>query len=585
MILIFGGTTEGRLAADVCEEAGKAYYYSTKGDRQKVELHNGIRLSGAMDADEMRRFCLEKRVELIIDAAHPFAENLHAAIGKAGIPVVRLQRDFGERIDGVEYCADFNDAIARMEKQGVERLLALSGVNTIERLRPFWQRHHTVFRILKRPESIEALGRSGLSEENVVYYNSEASLPRKEDERRLMLSVDCDAVITKETGAAGGFNEKVAAARELGLRVFAVCHPQLPEDWTYVSGRYSLRRAIENVAPGFFPLRTGLTTGACATAATKAALLSLLYDDCGEEVSFALPDKEILTIPVVHLAKGKAMVTKDHSDDPDVTRGCRIISEVALHEKAAGKDAPQKIRFLQGNGVGRVTLPGLGIPVGEPAVNPVPRRMIADEAALLTDKDVDVRISVENGAEIAKKTFNPRVGVVDGISILGTSGIVHPLSNEAFISSIRREVDVAWAIGRREIAFVAGMRSERALRAERDIRCVHYGNFVGAALKAAYDAGFRSVVLAIMIGKAVKLAEGHLDTHSHKVAMNKRFLSDLASGLGIDPRPISGITMARQLWDIMPPRFFDEIRRLCLLHCREAFPEGGITIRLVSDKL
>lgn len=583
MILIFGGTTEGRLAADVCEEAGKPFYYSTKSDRQNVELHHGIRISGAMDEDEMRRFCRENHISLVIDAAHPFAENLHAAIGKAGVRVVRLQRDFGGKIDGVTYCSDFNDAVSKMERQGVENLLALSGVNTIEKLRPFWQRHHATFRILRREESIEAARRSGLSEKNVVYYNSETSLPLKEDERRLMLTVGCDAVITKETGAAGGFSEKVAAALELGLSVFVVSHPALPAEWTYVTGRYSLRRAIERIVPGFFPLKTGLTTGACATAATKAALLSLIYDDYDEEVSFSLPDKEILTIPVAHLAKGKAMVTKDFSDDPDVTRGCRIISEVSLHPKPQGADKRQ-IRFLQGKGVGRVTLPGLGIPVGEPAVNPVPRRMIADEAALLTADDIEVRISVENGEEIAKKTFNPRVGVVGGISILGTSGIVHPLSNEAFISSIRREIDVAWAIGCREIAFVAGMRSERALKAERDIRCIHYGNFVGAALEAAYGAGFRSVVLAIMIGKAVKLAEGHLDTHSHKVVMNKRFLSDVASALGIDPEPIAGITMARELWDIMPQPFFEEIRRLCMQHLREVYPDGELNIRLICDK-
>lgn len=584
MILIFGGTTEGRLAADVCEQAGKPFYYSTKSGRQSVELRHGIRLTGGMDGEQMRRFCEEKQVELIVDAAHPFAENLHEAISGVGVPVVRLQRDFGEKTAGATYCADFKDAIAKMESRGIEKLLALSGVNTIEKLRPFWEKHDTIFRILHRQESIEALRRSGFSEENVVYYNSDATLPRMEDERRLMLSVGCDAIITKETGAAGGFCEKVAAAQELGLQVFVVSHPQLPAEWTYVTGRYSLRRAIEHIVPHFFPLKTGLTTGACATAATKAALLSLLYGECDEEVSFSLPDKEILTIPVVHLAKGKAMVTKDYSDDPDVTRGCRIISEVSLHEKAQVSDTPQTIRFLQGKGVGRVTLPGLGIPVGEPAVNPVPRRMIADEAALLTDKDVDVRISVEDGEEIAKKTFNPRVGVVEGISILGTSGIVHPLSNEAFISSIRREVDVAWAIGCREVAFVAGMRSERALRAERDIRCIHYGNFVGAALKAAYGVGFRSVVLAIMIGKAVKLAEGHLDTHSHKVVMNKRFLSDVASQLGIDPQPIAAITMARELWDIMPESFFEEIRRLCMQSLRTVFPDGSLDIRLICDK-
>ena len=296
----------------------------------------------------------------------------------------------------------------------------------------------------------------------------------------------------------------------------------------------------------------------------------------------------MLSIPIEHIKKGIAVATKDMNDDPDVTKGCRIISEVSIRQAADsdgedGKKKTQNIRFLQGKGVGTVTLPGLGIPVGEPAVNPTPRRMICDEIRLITDASIDVRISVENGEELAKKTFNPRVGVMNGISILGTSGIVHPLSNEAFISSIRREMQVAWAVGCREIGLVAGMKSERALMEERDIRCIHYGNFIGEALKAAHEIGFRKAVLAIMIGKAVKLAEGRLDTHSHKFVMNKDFLKLTAASLGIPPSPIDDITMARELWDIMPEAFFNKITSLCKEHCLSVFPDGEIEIKLICD--
>ena len=292
---------------------------------------------------------------------------------------------------------------------------------------------------------------------------------------------------------------------------------------------------------------------------------------------------------VEHDAKGVASVTKDYSDDPDVTKGCRITASVVCHASSAEEtpvpDHKQQVRFLKGKGVGTVTLPGLGIPVGEPAVNPTPRKMISDEISRLTHADVDVTISVENGEDIATRTFNPRVGVLDGISILGTSGIVHPLSNDAFIRSIRRELEVAWAIGRREIGLVAGMKSERALKKEKDIRCVHYGNFIGEALKAAHETGFRHATLAIMIGKAVKLAAGNLDTHSHKVVMDKDFLVSTARSLNIDPSPIHDITMARELWDIMPESFFERIKSLCHENCMTVFPQGEIKIILICDTL
>lgn len=149
--------------------------------------------------------------------------------------------------------------------------------------------------------------------------------------------------------------------------------------------------------------------------------------------------------------------------------------------------------------------------------------------------------------------------------------------------SVRRELEVAWAIGKREIGLVAGMKSEKALMAESDIRCVHYGNFIGEALKAAHDIGFRRAVLAIMIGKAVKLADGHLDTHSHKVAMDKDFLRQVAKSLGIPTQPIDGITMARELWGVMPKEFFNKITSLCREHCLKVFPGGEIDVRLICD--
>lgn len=561
MILIFGGTTEGRIAVDVCEEAGKPFYYSTKGESQQVELCHGTRLSGAMTSEDIADFCAINNIECIIDAAHPFAENLHNTIAKStGIPVIRLQREFGDEIDGVVYCKDYGDAMEKMERAGVQNLLALSGANTIGRLKPFWSIKRTIFRILNREDSLEIARRNGFPTDNLLFYPD--SLPSVEDEKRMMLESKCDAIITKESGEAGGFNTKVEAALALGLKVFVIEHPQLPSDWIYVNGRHTLRRAIQELVPTFFQLRTGITTGACATAATKAALLSLLNDDFPEEVSFSLPDGEILTIPVECSIPGTATAVKDFSDDPDVLKGCRITSRVATNNSG-------EIRFLKGEGVGTVTLPGLGIPVGEPAVNPTPRKMIVNEIRSLSEDGYDITISVENGEELATRTFNYKVGVVNGISIIGTSGIVSPLSNEAFVESIGRELQVAKAIGCTSIGFASGKKGENALKEqEPSLRVIHYGNFVGEALKKAHSMGFKRVVLGIMIGKAVKLAEGHLNTHSHLVS------ADLSKW---------GVTMARELWDIMPPSFFAEIEEKCLNSCRTVFPDGELEVRLIRD--
>lgn len=628
MMLIFGGTTEGRLAVEVCEQAGKPYYYSTKSGMQQVTMLHGKRLVGAMDAGQMREFCQEHAVRQIVDAAHPFAENLHHTIATIGLPVIRLQRSFDEELEGIEYCDSFADAVTKLNADPPRLLLALSGANTISKLRAYWKQHPTVFRILDREESRDLAQREGLSADQLIYYKKDIcttkELPSIDEEKDMMQTVGCDAIITKESGESGGFSAKVQAAMQLGLRVIVVRHPQLPTEWVYVTGRHGLRRAIEHLLPDFFPLRTGFTTGACATAATKAALIKVLTGEDVEEVAFALPDGEVMSIPVEAVeminaddvvasvgCSAKATVIKDFSDDPDVTKGCRITAEVELTDT-------DEIEFLQGEGVGTVTLPGLGIPVGGPAINATPRQMMTNEIRQLTDRGVAVTISVEGGEELAKRTFNPKVGVVGGISIIGTSGIVSPLSNEAFIQSICRELEVAKAIGCKEIAIASGKKGEEYLihnsqsiihnsqciihnsqsiihnsqcTNELPFRCIHYGNFVGETLKAAHRLGFEKVTIGIMLGKAVKLAEGHLDTHSHKVVMNKSFLKAVAQSVCHESElesalaAIDHITLARQLWKLMPTAFFEEIRRLCLTHCRTVFPDGELEIHLICDEV
>ena len=576
MILVFGGTTEGRKATEVLEEAGKTFFYSTKTGEQELTLHHGVRIDGAMDGEAMMSFSREHAILLIVDAAHPFASRLHETIAEVAellqIPVIRYERIYPPRDPDITWIDDYTEIPTTMHT-----LLATTGVQSISRLT--WLESKgvkVIYRILNRESSIELAHQQGASDEQLCFYEDE-TMP------------DADAILLKESGISGGFVEKVAAARERGMQIIVLKRPQwsmvdgkwsmvngkwsmVNGKWSMVNGPHGLRRMVEQLLPDFFPMKTGLTTGACATAAVKAALLSLMGEEA-DEVRFALPDSETLSIPVEVERSGVASVVKDYSDDPDVTRGCRITAELRLTDST-------EIRFLQGKGVGIVTLPGLGLPVGEPAINPTPRCMIEQTIRELTNQGCDVSISVENGEEIAQKTFNARVGVMGGISIIGTSGIVSPLSNEAFIESIRREMEVTKAIGCTEIGFVSGKTSEDALMKERDIRCIHYGNFIGEALKIASSLEFQHVIVAIMIGKAVKLAEGHLDTHSHKVTMNREFLKQIA---GLDADKIDSITLARELWDIMPPAFFEKIQDLCYKHCRTVFPEGELTIKIIKN--
>jgi cobalt-precorrin-5B (C1)-methyltransferase len=283
----------------------------------------------------------------------------------------------------------------------------------------------------------------------------------------------------------------------------------------------------------------------------------------------------------------EATVVKDAGDDPDVTNGCEITARVQPGESG-------EVRFLQGEGVGRVTLPGLGIEVGEPAINPAPRRMIRENiaAAGLGSSGLDVTISVKDGAMLAAKTFNPKLGIEGGISIIGTTGIVSPFSDEAFAEAIEREIAVAWAVGCRELVINSGAKSEAAMRGRFPSlppqAFVHYGNAIGHTLRAAARAGFTRVTMGVMIGKAVKLAEGHLDTHSKNVTMNRDFLARLAVEAGCGPDAVGVIekmTLARELWTGLGPadreRFMTALVAACQSHCSPILP--GVSILLVEE--
>ena len=615
MILILGGTTEGRVAVRVADEAAATYYYSTKGTLQSIECAHGIRLTGAMNAEEMECFCRDHAIKLLIDAAHPFAQVLHQTIEKVSkclqIPVIRYERRYPPRDEDLIWCDSYADAIHQMENKGIQRLLALSGVNTLAPLRPYWRSHTTWFRILEREESLSLAEKQGFPQERLVFYRE------GEDELKLLEQLHPDAILTKESGFSGYFTDKVNAARQFGIPVFVVKRPALPETFYRVYGEDGLRKQIERLLPEFFPLKSGYTTGACATAAAKAALLTLLSRKEQTESQITLPSGEQITLPVAYTewagCSATCTVIKESGDDPDVTNHSRIRVTVQLSLDASGCAKPMaqeeycqetesddtgRVIFQAGEGVGTVTLPGLGLKVGGPAINATPRKMIRQELIPLLpspDSVAIVTVSVPGGEELAKRTFNPKLGIIGGISIIGTSGIVRPFSSDAFIASIRKEASVAKAIGCETLVINSGAKSERYLRSLYASlppqSFVHYGNFIGETLKIAADLGFKQVILGIMIGKAVKLAEGFLDTHSKKVVMNKGFLQDVAKEAKCEEATVDAInriTLARELWELLAEkeqnRFFPLLLQKCKSYCAPILPDGELTLLLISEE-
>lgn len=615
MILILGGTTEGRVAVRVADEAAATYYYSTKGTLQSIECAHGIRLTGAMNAEEMECFCRDHAIKLLIDAAHPFAQVLHQTIEKVSkclqIPVIRYERRYPPRDEDLIWCDSYADAIHQMENKGIQRLLALSGVNTLAPLRPYWRSHTTWFRILEREESLSLAEKQGFPQERLVFYRE------GEDELKLLEQLHPDAILTKESGFSGYFTDKVNAARQFGIPVFVVKRPALPETFYRVYGEDGLRKQIERLLPEFFPLKSGYTTGACATAAAKAALLALLSRKEQTESQITLPSGEQITLPVAYTewagCSATCTVIKESGDDPDVTNHSRIRVTVQLSLDASGCAKPMaqeeywqetesddtgRVIFQAGEGVGTVTLPGLGLKVGGPAINATPRKMIRQELIPLLpspDSVAIVTVSVPGGEELAKRTFNPKLGIIGGISIIGTSGIVRPFSSDAFIASIRKEASVAKAIGCETLVINSGAKSERYLRSLYASlppqSFVHYGNFIGETLKIAADLGFKQVILGIMIGKAVKLAEGFLDTHSKKVVMNKGFLQDVAKEAKCEEATVDAInriTLARELWELLAEkeqnRFFPLLLQKCKSYCAPILPDGELTLLLISEE-
>ncbi|WP_099827300.1 cobalt-precorrin-5B (C(1))-methyltransferase [Oceaniglobus indicus] len=278
-------------------------------------------------------------------------------------------------------------------------------------------------------------------------------------------------------------------------------------------------------------LRRGWTTGACATAAVKAALIRLWGGAFPEAVTLILPRGEAPRFALAHHASGadwaEAGIIKDAGDDPDVTHGALIVARVAASSGG--------IVFRGGEGVGTVTMPGLPIAPGEPAINPVPRRMMIAEVEALAAEygaapDVEITVSIPGGARIALKTWNPRLGIEGGLSILGTTGVVRPFSCAAWIASIHRGVDVARAVGLAHVAGCTGAQSELAVQklyGLPDHAMLDMGDFVGGLVKYLCRHPVPHLTVGGGIGKLSKLAQGARDLHSSRTQVDFTRLADL----------------------------------------------------------
>ena len=321
-------------------------------------------------------------------------------------------------------------------------------------------------------------------------------------------------------------------------------------------------------------LRTGFTTGTCATASSKAALLAIIQQNNISDVDVLLPKRDIIKIKIntCEFSKddAKCSVIKDGGDDPDVTHGAEIFVQLSLTNNIGS------VEIDGGIGVGRVTKPGLGLEIGTAAINPTPKKMILENIQevgeeVLGKNGIKIVVSVPKGEELAKKTDNPRIGILDGISILGTSGIVIPYSTASFAAAIRQQIDVVSSMNDEEVVLTTGGRSEdfaREIIKLPDHSFIQMGDFSGYTIQQCAKKSLKRAYVAGFIGKLAKMAAGVKQTHVKGGKVDMKFLSELAKRCNAEAetiRKILGANTARNVQEIIMKDgvngFFDEITK------------------------
>jgi len=307
-------------------------------------------------------------------------------------------------------------------------------------------------------------------------------------------------------------------------------------------------------------LRTGFTTGTCATASSKAAVLAIINQKKIDTIDVTLPNGNNITIKIHNCefneTKAKCSVIKDGGDDPDVTHGAEIFVEISLTSNV------NKIEIDGGEGIGIVTKPGLGLEINKPAINPTPKKMINDNVSevaqnILQKNGIRVVISVPKGKELALKTDNPRLGIIGGISILGTSGIVIPYSTASFAASVRQNLDVSLAMGNDIVVLTTGGRSEEFAKKIIDLpehSFVQMGDFSGYTIQQCAKKEIKKAYVAGFIGKFAKMATGVKQTHVKGSKVDTNFLAELGKKCGADEKIVELIrkaNTARHVQDIV----------------------------------
>ena len=348
-------------------------------------------------------------------------------------------------------------------------------------------------------------------------------------------------------------------------------------------------------------LRSGYTTGACAAAAAKAAAVALLTGESTPLVEVIFPDRSIVAFEVHECRAGNnsayASVIKDAGDDPDVTNGAVIGAEVRFKDSADTVQSP--VEITGGIGVGMVTKPGLAVDVGQPAINPVPMQMIIENVTQVMVETgpshrstLLVIIQVPEGEELAKKTLNERLGIIGGISILGTTGIVKPVSAAAWTATIKSCMDVAEANGIKEIILSTGRTSEKCVQKElhpRDEALVMMGDYLAFSLKQARRYSFTRVHVATMWAKLLKGAMGYPQTHVRHGMLDTKKVCEFFAQHGVEEALVDRLRTAhtaREIYDIVVRAGADEVIDFVCRYAQNKYADLAglpVTVHLVNS--
>jgi len=600
-ILLFGGTTEGKASSNWLSDLEIEHFYSTKTDSGNYESKFGTRICGAMDVVEIRSFCKHNQIDLIIDAAHPFADVLHqnivAAARQSELPVIRMERDAVPRIESefVQYHQDLDGILNEIKKQNQSKVLSLMGVKALPEIHSKTHGIDIWYRILDFPSSLKIANEAGVERDRLIIAPAFEGMETQEP---LLISEGIQAMVTKESGYSGLLDQKMELAIKHKIPLYVIARPNLPDYNETVTNREGLQKYLKSVfAFERMEMAHGFTSGTCATISAKAAMKLLLGEERQEKEQIILDDGGNCEMVLHQNQNGEdfalCSVVKNSGDDPDITDGMEIGVRLSWNKE-------NSIRFVKGEGVGTATLDGLGIPLGEPAVNPVPRKMIRFELEQLLedheiDKGVNVSVFVPLGRKLGAKTFNPKLGIVDGISIIGTTGRIKPYSLDAYVQTIQKQLDLAVLNDSKHIVMNSGGRSERYLKQIfpdlNNLAFLQYGNFIGEMLKTINGSGVEKVSMGIMTGKAIKLAAGNLDTHSKKVVLDHEFLQNLTRECNYSDDVIDKvgkIKMGRELEDIFnfsgDEAFFKAIKEHCVAVCQNIIEDYEFELLLISNK-